>query len=677
MYTKAVVFFVLLFLYLPIFTQVNISGGDLPFYWTEYINSLSIPYVWNPHWPTGLGGNQAIILPLKLYLQIPLFLFTNILGVPWNLILKVFLLWTVLFLSVISSYKLSRSWLGVLIYTVNTWLLMVFSGGQTGIALAYAIAPLVLVKIFKNIKYFTQDCKSRHLLFRESIFTALVISLQFLFDQRITYITLIAVFLYLLIYIFHNFTFIKLKKIVSLFLYLIIFPLIITLLLHSFWILPFIYSSSLGSSPLAVVNSSIGEVKFLSFANFSNGLSLLHPNWPENIFGKTFFLRPEFLILPILAFSCLLFIYSNKRNKEEQNIKQHEKNTLILFFTFLGLLGAFLAKGSNPPFSDIYLWLYSNLPGFNFFRDPIKFYLLISLSYSVLIPITLNNFKIELKKISYNSIKPIVKLIDIVFIFYLIFLINPILWNKPKGIFQQKQIPEEYIKLEKFISSQNNFFRTLWVPTTQRYGFFSDKHPAISSKDFLNTTSEQKILKKLKVKQTLNLLEQASVKYIIVPYDSEGEIFLRDRKYDEKQYQDTNKEISKLKTVKRVYRFGKITVFELSNYNDHLWLTNGSTDFQSTQINPTKYNIDLKNGTINGLLVFAESYDPGWVIVEDGKEVKSKKYNNLLNSFSLENNKKNYLLYYKPQSWMDMGLIISSFTFLVVIGLLGYLVRKY
>ena len=37
-----------------------------------------------------------------------------------------------------------------------------------------------------------------------------------------------------------------------------------------------------------------------------HALSLLHPNWPENLFGKVYFLQPEFLILPILAFSAFL-----------------------------------------------------------------------------------------------------------------------------------------------------------------------------------------------------------------------------------------------------------------------------------------------------------------------------------------------------------------------------------
>jgi len=74
-----------------------------------------------------------------------------------------------------------------------------------------------------------------------------------------------------------------------------------------------------------------------TYSKFENTISLLQPNWPENIFGKAYFMRPEFLILPMLAFSALLFIHK----------AQKEKRELIVFFVIIGLLGAFLAKGRD------------------------------------------------------------------------------------------------------------------------------------------------------------------------------------------------------------------------------------------------------------------------------------------------------------------------------------------
>ena len=69
---------------------------------------------------------------------------------------------------------------------------------------------------------------------------------------------------------------------------------------------------------------------------------------------------------------------------------EREKNVIIKkqirFFLILSLLGVFLAKGSNEPFGQIYIWLFEHIPGFVMFRDPTKWYMLIAVSYSVLIP---------------------------------------------------------------------------------------------------------------------------------------------------------------------------------------------------------------------------------------------------------------------------------------------------
>ena len=72
----------------------------------------------------------------------------------------------------------------------------------------------------------------------------------------------------------------------------------------------------------------------------------------------------------------IFFLKSNKRK--------------IVFFAFLGLTGSFLAKGMNGPFGEAYAFLFKYFPGFVMFRDPTKWYLLVILSYSILIPFVLS-----------------------------------------------------------------------------------------------------------------------------------------------------------------------------------------------------------------------------------------------------------------------------------------------
>jgi len=57
-----------------------------------------------------------------------------------------------------------------------------------------------------------------------------------------------------------------------------------------------------------------------------------------------------------------------------------------------------------------------------------------------------------------------------------------------------------------------------------------------------------------------------------VPYDSEGEIFLSDRKYDNKVYLKVVSEVDKISWLKTNFRFGKIAVFTVPNPKDHFGL---------------------------------------------------------------------------------------------------------
>ena len=138
---------------------------------------------------------------------------------------------------------------------------------------------------------------------------------------------------------------------------------------------------------LGLAYSSLEAVKFFSFAKLEDTIGLLHPNWPENVFGKVGFPKPEFFILPLLAFCSLFFIKNEEKNKRKY----------ILYFIVLGLLGIFLAKGTNEPFGVIYLWMFNHIPGFVMFRDPSKWYILIVISYSMLIPYSISKIYEYLK----------------------------------------------------------------------------------------------------------------------------------------------------------------------------------------------------------------------------------------------------------------------------------------
>lgn len=470
-------FFSLIIIILVYYPWMSFSGtlssGDWPYLYMEQIMESAII--------------SKSLLWIEPYYYGTAKLAVHFFGLSWELTERLFWFFPVVIISVFSSYFLTKSWLGVLIYTTSTYILMVVGGGQMGVAFGYALAPLVLAWFIRG---------------KNQLLGGLFLAVQLMFDPRMTYITLFGLVLY---YLASDWR--KLR--------LIIFPLVTALVFNLFWIVPMI---RFGFEEYGEIYRGGGSVEFFSFANFENAISLQHPNWPENIFGKVGFQRPEFMLLPILAFSSLLF----------------SKKPKILFFVLLGLVGSFLAKGANEPFGGLYLWLFKHVPGFIMFRDPTKWYMLVALSFSVLIPYALNHFKI--------------KWTLWLFLVYWVLLLRPVWFGQLGGTFRPSSLPKEYIELKNFINDQDDYFQTLWIPKIQRFGFVSRNHPTIES------SSSADLSKSLLVKER--------VKYIIVPYDNRKELFIEDHKYSPALRVELITELNKISWLEHK-RMGNIDIFKV------------------------------------------------------------------------------------------------------------------
>ncbi|MEK7572846.1 MAG: hypothetical protein AAB531_00320 [Patescibacteria group bacterium] len=673
------------------FTFHHLIGGDWRFFWPENLKEiLSYSFAWDSSLNTGIGRDNLSTLWLNSYVAYLSNFLTQILHTPWNIAEKLIFFWPIVFISFFSAFFISRMFfrniflniLSGFIYLTNSYALMIFSGGQVGVALAYSLAPLALARFIK-----ITDLKL-------SIIAGLVLALQILFDPRIAYVTFSALGIYFLSNLKQLVIDKDLKEIVVNISYIFIIPFAVFGLLHAFWILPLLIFHQDPVRSFGAVYTSAEAVKFFSFAKFENTISLLHPNWPENIFGKVGFMKPEFLVLPILAYSSLFFI---------SKIKNLQEKEYIIFFTLLGLAGAFLAKGANEPFGGVYLWMFDNIPGFIMFRDPTKWYTLVAISYSVLIPFTvwktyewlrsrskflIFNFPFGLAQGGQFSIKSkifnVSNLFLLAVVFYLLFLIRPALLGQLTGTFKSKEIPKEYISLEKYISKDSFFYRTFWVPKTQRFGFYSSLHPAIPAQDFIKEANYSQILKNLRMTEMEMILQESSVKYVIIPYDSEGEIFLKDRKYDRTLYDRTVGNVKKIKWLKEIGGFGKIAVFEMPNSRDHFWSSSATLGINYKYINPTKYEIIVKNAKKSDVIVFSESFDKNWIARNESikYKVSSIKYHELFNSFVLpQNGDYSLTVYYTPQDWVNVGLWVSGLSLLTISSissiLFGFKLRKW
>ena len=528
------------------FVLKSLSAGDWPYLFPENIAEFSF----FPQWP---------FLWLTPFYQLTAKIFVQYLGFSWELTEKIVWFWPFLFLTIFSSWYLVKTIFKkasfllftfyFLLYGFNTYILMVVGGGQMGVAMAYSLAPLVLGRFMrKNLKPQTSSLKPL-------MFTGVVLAIQIMFDPRIAFTTVLVV----LVYWFIN----RLER-----LKLLIIPVFLAFFLNSYWILPTI---RFGVPTQLESYRESGWMNYLSIAKFSDGISLLHPNWPENIFGKTYFMKPEFIILPILAFSSLLFLKSLITNYQ----------LLITYFALLALIGAFLAKGVNPPLGIINRWLFQ-IPGFNLFRDPTKFYLLVCLSYSVLVPFSI--YKI------YSLLKSKVKYLFLLFALgYLLFLIKPLILGQLGGTFRAKEVPQEYIALKDFLIKDQSSGRVLWLPTKQRFGFSSNNHPAINSEDYLTDFICKEPFCSLKMEmpskwgekcfpndrcyvrelsyflnpKTAEIMAQMGIKYIVVPFDSEKEIFIAEWKYNPQQREEVEEFLDTIPWLKKIEVADKIAMYEV------------------------------------------------------------------------------------------------------------------
>lgn len=669
------------------FTFIPISSGDLGFFFKEHIvEYFNSPFMWETFRNAGLGGKAFLHQGVYFY-NIPL----GLLGryFDYGVIERIIWFYPILLVGFIAPIILGKVLnifpskfypVASFVYILNTYFFMTMGGGQLTVVQGYITIPLALSVFITAIE---KTSITKILLF------CFIFAFLFAFDFRYAYIFLVILLVYTVFLCLNCSSRVELIILGKKYIVLFLSSFIITIGIHAFWLLPYTFYFHSPVIGLSSANTSENAVQYFSFAQFENSIALLHPYWPENIFGKVGFMRAEFLVLPILAYGSLFFINSKlKAQSAKQQFKAQKFNnnltpsnpanavkqfasSTILFFAFLGLLGAFLAKGANPPFGDLYIWMFEHIPGFIMFREPTKWYTLVALSYSVLIPFSIwkiyELLKAKLKrqnsKVQFKIQKFIPNAFLIFAIVYLLFLIHPAIFGKLGGTLKPVTVPQEYIEFKNFLVQDKNFFRVLWIPTTHRFTFYSDTHPAIGAKDFFGTYERYGALSALQEPNAEVLLRNSAVKYIVLPNDTQKEIFFHGRDYRPEDYRVTEAALEKIPWLRKTKTFGKIIVFEIDKPRDHFWSPRKSISISYTYSNPTEYIVSVRDARQNDQLVFSERFDKNWQLEVEGFVKTSTVYDNLFNSFYLpKDGDYTFRVVYQPQKWVYTGLIISIVT---------------
>lgn len=631
--------------------ETFLTGGDWPVFFKDTISSFSwIPQVWSSVNGNGFGQNVAFVLGYKTFFTILAKFFTETLGFSWYITEKVIFFIPFWILALSSSYLLSHyfirkkkySILSSIIFTTNTYALMLVGGGQMGVAIAYAISPLVLLSLLRLMD---------NQVFRRFILASLLFGFLLMIDPRIAGVTLFIASIFLIFFIHIKNTLYLLGSI------------FLSVLMNCFWILPFLFS---GISGLTEAYIGTDILYFLSFAKLENTIGLLHPNWPENFFGKVGFMRPEFLILPTIAFSAFL--------------SKTEKKTKILGIT--AIFGIFLSKGVNDPFGFFYYILSDHIPAFTMFRDSTKWYLMIVISYSVLVPLALYSFTeklLKLKKLIIyklqftNKLKNFRYLHQVVIVSFLIFWIitvRQLFLGELTGTFQAKEIPHEYVRLEKLLASEANFSRVLWVPQQSRFGYFSNTHPPVAMYDLITSHDVKPAIKYLASEKNEDFIKKSSIKYVIVPYDSLGEIFLTDRKFDEKVYKAFLNELKQIPYLNQDVSFKKIGVFKVNDYYPHAYFEKSGEKIFLERKSGTRYVGEILPSEKRSKIIFSETYDSSWRLKASMQDIQSQKHMSTFNSFEILSGTTRFEIVHETQFWVQIGLFVSFSTIGVLVLLM-------
>lgn len=642
-------FMIVIFIYRPWFTGSEIIGGDWPYRFDEMVSLMSrAPSSWQSGYGGGLGGlSPSYFLSSYNYFSALVSVAT---GISWVVVYKLFWFIAPVILLATGGYILlsvvlpsSVFWMRVmasLILATNTYVLMVTGGGQMGVFYAVSLFPWVLVSFFRFL------AAKGLTLWYWTIILGTVFGIQVSLDPRFAYLSAISmVILYLLQ-----------KDTIALLLLHLRFGVFaggISILLNFYWVLPLLVLKENTLDTLGSAYTTVSALRFFSFADFSHALSLLHPNWPENIFGKTYFLQPEFLFLPILAFSSLFFINKRTKNNREKQF--------VNGFIALAIVGAFLSKGANEPLGFVYVWAFEHIPGFVMFRDPTKFYVLIMMAYAVLIPITLFSITQVIKK----HLVRFLWIVPIVFICYWFVLIRPTVIGSLGGTFTKREVPTQYVALKEFLQRKPDFFRTLWVPRQSRFAYSSSYQLSIEAGPLLGATDAASLERAMQVSVVRDQLDVLGIRYIMVPFDPYGEIFTDDRKYSQAKRDDIEKALDTVSWLTKI-QSSDIAVYETPRSKDHFWIENG-TIVNWRKITDDYYEVDVAAPQPTKL-VMSESYHRGWQARINGEIVEATKEPFGIMSFALpEEGSYTVAVEFAPRRWYLLGRILSLVTLSVIV----------
>lgn len=645
--------------------------------------------------------------------------FFSLLNIGWDIGTRILFLIPIIFLTPLFSFLLFKkifqnnliAFFGASIYSFNTFFLKLQLDWLT-----YAFLWWILPALFLSIINYLETKRSKYL-----IYNVILVFLGIAYELRIMILVLIYLSLFQIVYLIVGNEKIKEKLKKSIYIFLSFF---IGILGHIFWILPMMKGNIMSD-----VMKNASPTPFVSFYDILDVFTLHMYSWSHNFVLEAFIKQPietRHFLIPLLAIIGVL-VYKKVQPRMESGI-------YFVFFAISLVIFIFLGKQELVPFAGSYGWAFQNIPLFNLYRESSKFFILVALSISFFFSIGLHWFFIFLQK--YNrkvAIFIVGGILCASSIFNLQHFVDQRVGGMTKGspIPNDYNIFEKQLSINKnffrvlwiptkprfgFYSQEHPFVNAIDLPNI--YNDLISSAPLGS-----NFPVSNQITDILGQKFSDRLFDEASVKYIVVPIVEQRE---RKTSFDkmklvEEMYEYYGNreffidELDKLSYLKKIdIGTEELVVYENENYRPHIYVTQDKETIKKDILfekvdfvfkNPTEYSINLKNISKPLYLNFSEKYHPDWKVRAwefHWFDVLTQKDYFLPESFHFENDaklssffidpeyiRKNFTkdqyhensdgsinleltLYFKPQSYFYLGLIISGTTLVICLGYLGY-----
>ena len=315
--------------------------------------------------------------------------------------------------------KLSKKpMLSFIIFIFNPFIYSRIMVGQIGVILSYLLLPMFFYHL---INFLEKKEKSEYIL-------ALSLSAVCAFSLHFFALCMMAFVIGLITYKTFN-----IKKIA--------FFLLLVLTINAY-LLQGLTSRSIFSS-INLSHQSFFSPKPSGFLSTPLKIIGLYGFWREAGYITAYTMFP-FLLFALLALAILILAVSSSF------ISQKKRTTFLYALMVISLLLAIGASTSlTKPLFD---FLFNNIPFFNGLRDSHKFVSFIALSYSLLIPITVEHIEKKFK------IKHIALAVILLFIIYSFPMIG--LFGQIKGI----EYPNEYLVLKGYAQEHNISGKIIYLP---------------------------------------------------------------------------------------------------------------------------------------------------------------------------------------------------------------------